>query len=179
MRLAPLSKWGRVRQRRTTKDQRRFQNQIRHFRLLDLEIGLRLQHFFHLQPVGLLVALGAGGPDSGAAGSIQQAELDADCVRNFSHDAAEGVDLANQVAFSNAAHGWIAGHLGDEVDVEGVQRGLQAHAGSRHGGLATGMAGADDHYVEFFGERWHLLLESHAPRGRVQNSLDSSKLWTT
>ena len=33
-----------------------------------------------------------------------------------------------------------------------IERGLQAHARGGHGGLASGMSGADDDYVELFGE---------------------------
>ena len=47
----------------------------------------------------------------------------------------------------------IARHLRDQVDVQRVERGLQAHACGGHGGLASGMAGADHDYVELFGER--------------------------
>ena len=54
--------------------------------------------------------------------------------------------------FGDAADGRIARHLRDQVDIERVQRGLQAHARGGHGGLASGMAGADDDYVELFGE---------------------------
>ena len=101
----------------------------------------------------MLVALGARGPDGGAAGGVEQAELDADGVGDFAHDAAEGVDFADQMAFGDAADGGIAGHLRDQVDIERVEGGLQAHAGGGHGGFASGVAGADDHHVELFGER--------------------------
>ena len=48
--------------------------------------------------------------------------------------------------------GGVARHLRDQVDVERVERGLQAHARGRHRGLASGMAGADYDNVELFGE---------------------------
>ena len=127
-------------------------NQIRHLRLLDCQIGLRLEDLAHLQAVGLLIALGARGPDGWAARRIQEAELDADCIRDFSHDSAEGVDFADQVALGDSADCWIARHLGDQVDVERVEGGLQPHAGGGHGGFASGMSGADHDYVELFGE---------------------------
>jgi len=65
------------------------------------------------------------------------------------------------MSFGNASDGGIAGHLRDQVDVERVERGLQAHARGSHGGLAPGMTGADDNYVELFGK----LHESDRPRG--------------
>ena len=48
--------------------------------------------------------------------------------------------------------GGIARHLRDQVDVQRVERGLQAHARGGHRGLASGMTGADHDYVELFGE---------------------------
>ena len=135
--------------------QRLLHDQIRDFRLLDFQVGLRFQDFAHLEAVGLLVALGARRPDRRAAGSVEQAELDADRVRDLAHDAAQGVHLADQVPLGNAADGRIAGHLGDEIDVEGVERRLQAHAGCGHGGFAAGVSGADYDYIELFGEGRH------------------------
>ena len=135
-----------------TRDSADFKNQLRHFRLLDLEIGLRLQHLAHLQPVGLLVALRPRRPYGRAARSVQQAELNADRVGDLAHDAAERVDFAHQMSLGDAADRRVAGHLRNQVDVERVERGLQAHARRGHRGLASRMAGADDHYIELFGE---------------------------
>ena len=127
-------------------------DQIRHFRLLDLQIRLRLQHLAHLQAIGLLVALRPRRPHGRAARSIQQAKLDSHRVGDLAHDAAECVHFAHQVSLGDAANGRIARHLCDQVDVERVQSGLQAHARGGHGGLAPGMAGSDHNYVELFGE---------------------------
>ncbi len=139
---------------------RLFDNQIRNLRLLDLQIWLRLQHFAHLEAIGLFVALRSRGPHGRTARSIQQTELDADRVGDLAHDAAERVDFPHQVALRDASHGRIARHLCDQVDVQGVESGLQAHAGGGHGRLASGMAGAHDHYIELFGE----LHENRAER---------------
>src|SRR5208283_3032879 len=61
-------------ERRTTNSER-LNNHIGHFRLFDLQIRLRLQHFTHLQAIGLFVALGTRRPDGGPARSVEQAEL--------------------------------------------------------------------------------------------------------
>ena len=100
----------------------------------------------------MLIALGARRPDGGAARSIEQAELDADRVGDFAHDAAERIYFADQMSLGDAAHGGVARHLRDQVHVERVEGGLQSHARGSHGGLASGMAGADDYNVELFGE---------------------------
>ena len=135
----------------------RFHHQISNFGLLDFQVGLRFQHFAHLEAVGLLVALGARRPHGWAAGSVEQAELDADCVRDLAHDAAQGVHFADQVSLGNATDGGIAGHLGDEIDVESVEGGLQAQAGCGHGGFATGVSGADHDDIVLFSELQHSL----------------------
>ena len=106
----------------------------------------------------MFVALGAGGPDGGATRSIQEAELDADGVGDFAHDAAEGINFANQVALGDASDGGVAGHLRDEIDVEGVEGGPESHAGAGNGGFASGVPGADDDYVEMFGEGHEFLF---------------------
>jgi len=74
------------------------------------------------------------------------------------------------MSFGNASDGGIAGHLRDQVDVERVERSPQAHACGSHGGLASGMTGADDNYVELFSE----LHESDRPRGSCDVCLYSS-----
>jgi hypothetical protein len=95
----------------------------------------------------LLVALGSGGPDSGTPAGVQQTELDSYAVGDLSHDPAQGVDFTHQVAFGDAADGWIAGHLGDQVQIHRYHRGLEAQAGTRSRGFASGMAGSNHDYV--------------------------------
>ncbi len=116
--------------------------------LLDEEVGDGFEFFAHADAVEGLIALGAGRPDGGATGGVEQAELDAAGVGDLAHDAAEGVDLAHEMAFGDAADGGVAGHLGDEVEVEREQGGAEAHAGGGGGGLATGVPCADDQHVE-------------------------------
>jgi hypothetical protein len=98
-------------------------------------------------------------PHGRAARSIQQAKLDADRVGDLAHNAPERVDFAHQVPLRDAAHRWIARHLRDQIDIERVESGPQAHACGCHRGLAAGMAGADDNYVELFGELHSKLAE--------------------
>ena len=96
--------------------------------------------------------MGAGRPHRGSARSIQEAELNADGVGNFAHDAAERVDFADEMSLGNAADRRIARHLRDQVDVEGVEGSLQSHTRGSHRCFAPGMSGADYDYVELFGE---------------------------
>jgi hypothetical protein len=123
------------------------------FGLLDEEVWLRFEHFAHFYAVLLLVALRAGRPDGRAARGVQKSELDTYGIGDFAHDAAEGVDFADEMALGNASDGGVAGHLRDEVEVEGEQGGAQAQAGRGHGRLAAGVSGADDDYIVLFGKR--------------------------
>jgi len=64
---------------------------------------LLFQDLTHFYPILLLVTLGAGGPYGGAARGIEQTKLDAHGVRDLGHDAAEGIDFADEVAFGDTA----------------------------------------------------------------------------
>jgi hypothetical protein len=145
-----------------------FYDQICNFRLLDFQIGLGLEHLAHFEAIGLLVTLGARRPDGRATGSVQQAELDADRVGDFTHDSAQGVNLTYKVAFRDAANRRVAGHLSDQIDVQGEEPRLQAHAGTRYRGLAAGMAGADYDYIELFSESGHLNSQFYFSNGVEQ-----------
>ena len=120
--------------------------------LLDLEVGLGLEDFAHFEAVVLLVTLGTGRPDGGTARGVEQTKLDADGIGDFGHDAAESVDLADDVSLGDASDGGVAGHLGDEVGVEGEQRSAESHAGGGHGSFTASVSGSDYGNVEMFGE---------------------------
>src|SRR5437660_908113 len=82
-----------------------------------------------LKAAGLFIALGAGRPYGRAARSVEQAELDADGISDFAHDAAQSIDLADKMSLGDATDSGVAGHLGNEVDIESIEGGFQAHAG--------------------------------------------------
>jgi len=126
------------------------EDKLGNFRLLDAEVGLALENLAHADAVHFLIALRARRPDGGAAAGIEQAELDADGVGDFAHDAAERVDFADEMALGDAADSGVAGHLRDEVEVHGDHGSFEAHARAGAGGLATGVTGADDDDVVIF-----------------------------
>src|SRR5205807_2935047 len=116
---------------------------------------LRFQDLSHLQPIGLFVALRARRPDSRSAGSIEQAELDADRVGDLAHDAAKRVHFTDEMSFGDASDGGIAGHLRNQINVQRVERGLQSHAPAGYSSLAAGMSSTDHDDVELLAE-FHL-----------------------
>ncbi len=123
-----------------------------------MQARLALEDFAHLHAVKLLVALCAGTPDGGTARRIKQAKLDADGICDLAHDAAQRVDLAHEVALGHAADGWIAAHLGNQVEIHGDDRGLQAHARRSHSRFAPGVSGAHNHYIVLFGESHPIFI---------------------
>ena len=126
--------------------------------MLDLQVRFRFQHLAHADAIELLVGLGARRPYGRPAAGVEQAELNAGGVDHLAHQAAQGVNLAHQVALGDAADGGVAGHLRDEVQVHGAERRAQPHARRRHSSLATGVAGADYDHIEFFFSPWHLCI---------------------
>ena len=126
--------------------------------MLDEEVGNGLEFLAHADAVERFVALGAGAPNGGTAGGVEKAKLDATTVGDFAHDAAEGIDLADEMAFGDAADGGVAGHLGDEIEIEGEERGAETHAGRGSRGFTAGMACADDEDVEMFCVAHHFLF---------------------
>ena len=74
------------------------------------------------------------------------------CRWHRAHDAAHGIHLADQVSFSDSAYGGIAGHLGDQIDIQRKKCRLQAHARCGHRGLTSCVTRADHYYIELFGE---------------------------
>ncbi len=73
-------------------------------------------------------------------------------IGHAAHEAVQGVDLAHEMAFAEAADGGVAGHLADGGEAVGEKRGLGAHARGRSGRLAARVAAADDDDVEGLGQ---------------------------
>ena len=105
--------------------------------LLEEEVGLGFEVLLHADAVEGFVALGARAPDGGAAAGVEETELDADGVCDEAHDAAEGVDFTDEVALGDAADGGVAGHLGDEIEIEGEESRAETHAGGCRGRLRS------------------------------------------
>src|SRR5207302_1807847 len=84
--------------------------------------------------------------------------LNSDCIRDFAHNAAERIHFADQMSLGDAPHRWVTGHLRNEINVEGIERGLQAHTRASHSCFAASMSRSDDNDVELFGELHEFLF---------------------
>src|SRR5207237_8653120 len=87
---------------------------------------------------------------------VDQTKLDANCVGYLSRDAAERVNLADEMSFGDAANSGIARHLRDEFAAERDHSRAQSHARGGDCGLATCVAGTDNDDLEIVAheENW-------------------------
>ena len=109
--------------------------------------------------IGPLVGLGSRPVHGGALAAVEHAEVDAGLVDGPAHDAAQRVDLANDLPLGHATNGRVAAHLGHRIEVVGEQDRLGAHPRSGQCGLAAGMARSDDDdivLVDVSAHRLHL-----------------------
>ena len=112
--------------------------------LLEGQILAILHHLLHPLTVKRLVRLSPRRPDGRALLRVQHAELDPGLVDGPGHLAAKGVDLLDQMPFSDAANGRIAGHLTDVIEVQRQHQRLETHAGGRQRGFNSRMSGPDN-----------------------------------
>ena len=128
-------------------DARSFEDEVGDGGLEEVKVGLVFDEVAHRRFVEDAVGLGAGGAHRRTFAAVEDAPLDAGAVGRTRHDAAEGVDFFDKVAFADAADGGVAAHLADGFDVVCQQQGACAHAGSSASGFNAGMATADNEDV--------------------------------
>ena len=112
--------------------------------LLEIEVRLALEQAFHVLLIAAAVCLRAQGVHGRALAAVEHAVLDAAGVRRAAHLAAEGVELADEMALARAADGRVAGHVAHGVQIDREHDGLQPQPRGRKTGLDPGVARADD-----------------------------------
>ena len=113
-----------------------------------LDVRLRLERALHPLAVDLLVRLRARRPDRGSAAAIEQLELNPGRVDRAAHQAAERVDLANEMALRRAADRRVARHVRDRVGRQRAEPDVRAETRRRIRRLAPRVPRADDDHVE-------------------------------
>ena len=83
--------------------------------LSEVEVGLVFEQLFPEEGELLFVALGSGAPHGRSFGTVEHTELDHGVVGDDAGHSAQGVDLADDLSFGDAADSGIARHLRDEV----------------------------------------------------------------
>src|SRR5207245_2992247 len=125
--------------------------------LSQAKVRCALQSSSHFYAIESSISLGPRRLDRRSARAIQQTKLNPRTVDYAPHDPAESIDFANQVSLADAADGWIAGHLSNEIEIESKQGCVRANPRRGRGRLAAGVAPADNNYLEEFIEdhsRW-------------------------
>ena len=110
----------------------------------DLEVRLLGQEILNGRAIELAIGLGTGPPHGRPFGEIERPELDPRTIDRPTHDAVQGIDLANQVALAQAADRGVARHLTDRFDPVGQQQGPGAQARSRRCRFTAGVAATDN-----------------------------------
>ena len=91
---------------------------------------IEIRHLFQLMaPFGgkkHLVALAARTPHGGTLALVEHTELDHRLVRDNPRIPTHRIDLPNDLAFGNTAHGRIARHRGKQAKIHGHQQHLVA-----------------------------------------------------
>ncbi len=139
------------------------------------QIRHNLEPSLHGQPVDSFVALGPGRLDRSAPAAVEEPELDARLIGEKAHQASESIYLPDEMALGQAADGRIAGHLGDGLEVDGHERGPEAHGARCRGRFAAGMPGSDHDDVEIRspGHRFPLFPDTEAAEDVVEDLLDA------
>ena len=119
-----------------------------------VNIGLVPNLLPHPLTVALLVCLRPRRPDGGASTSIQELELNSRRVDCLAHQAAERIDLANEVSLGRAADGGIARHVRNRIGRERAQANVTTQSRCRVRRLDARVASTDNHHIE----RHHGLL---------------------
>src|SRR5207245_5106852 len=98
------------------------EEQICDHALRELELRELLEQSADGAAIERAIALSARSPHSGALRAIQHAELDRGAIGGTAHQAAQGIDFADDGTLSNAADGRVAGHLANRFEVGGKEQ---------------------------------------------------------
>jgi hypothetical protein len=109
---------------------------------------LRIQRRTHRLAIRLLVGLRARRPDGRPAAAVQDLELDAGRVNRQAHQAAECVDLSDEMALGRPADRRIAGHVRDGFPGERAESHAQPQPRRRPCRFAPGVSRPDHDDVE-------------------------------
>ncbi len=112
--------------------------------LPDVEVGRMVERATPLPDKLAAVTLCAGRPDGRSLAFVEHAKLYGSAVGDHAHLTAHGVDLAYNLAFSDAADGRVAAHLRNLVHVHRNEASLGPNVGRRRCCLAACMTTADD-----------------------------------
>jgi len=79
-------------------------------------------------------------------------------IADSGHFTAQGIYLAHNVALSKATDSWVAGKLGDGIQIHSEKAGFKPQTGCGKGRFAPGMACADDNNIEILLFKLHCII---------------------
>ncbi len=101
--------------------------------------------------VELAVGLDSRTPHRWPLAAVEHAPVDRGAIGGAGHQPVKHIELAHQVALANPADRRVARHLPGILEAEGEQADPRAATGRGSRSLASGMAGANHHYVVHLG----------------------------
>lgn len=122
----------------------RFCDQVLDGFLPQVKVGLGLDPILDEVLVGLFVRLSTGAVHRRAFAAVEHPKLDSRGVDRFAHQAAQGVDFADDLTFGDSTDGWVAGHLPDRVQIRRQESRFGAQASCSGGGFGSRMTGSDN-----------------------------------
>src|SRR5688572_4794403 len=102
----------------------------------------------HLRPVQTPVGLGTRRLNCRPTRAVQQPKLNPSPVDHAAHNAAEGVYLSDNMAFSDSADGRVARHLADQVQIYSYQSRLRTKARGGRGRFASRVPCPDHNHIK-------------------------------
>jgi hypothetical protein len=123
-------------------------NEIYNLGLHDKEAVRGLNHPLHATPVKGFVSLRSRGLHGRAFARIEATKLDTAFVDRAAHFAAQGINLAYEMPFSDAADRGVTRHLPDVVEIECQNERARSGARRRQCCLDAGVSGTHYDNVE-------------------------------
>ena len=121
-------------------------------------------------PCRAAIRLHARRAHRGTLARVQRARLDRRGIGRARHDAAQRVDLFDEVALADAADGRVAAHLAQRLDGLREQQRARTHAGGRERRLGAGVPAADHDYVKSCCRTPRKLPPDQRVKGRANRS---------
>src|SRR6185503_8573360 len=120
--------------------------------LPEAEIRSGFQGATHFNSIKRSVSLSPRRLDRRPARTVQEPELDSGAIDNAAHDAAQGVNLPDQMTFPDSSDCGVARHLSDQIEIQSQQGSVCAEARSRRRGFTACMTSANHDHVKIFVE---------------------------
>ena len=111
------------------------------------EIGYGRDRLLHGARIELAIRLRARSAHSRSFTPIEHAELDPSEIGHPAHKTVERINFAHEMPLAETADRGIAGHCAYRREAMGDERGFGAHTRGCRGGLAAGVAAADNHNI--------------------------------